>query len=49
MKDLHIIEHREFPVPDRGQQYLVNMGFNVRLAAPFRGEPVPEQYIPIHK
>lgn len=42
MKDIYVIEHRKYPVPDRGQQYLASKGFNVRLAAPFRGEPLPE-------
>jgi GMP synthase (glutamine-hydrolysing) len=42
MKDIHVIEHREFPTPDRGQRHLAERGFNVRPAAPYRGDPLPD-------
>ena len=42
MKDIFVIEHRDMPVPDRGERHLVEQGFRVRLVAPFRGEALPE-------
>ena len=42
MRDIHVIEHREFPEPDRGQRHLAKKRFNVNLVAPFRGDPMPE-------
>jgi len=42
MKDIHVIEHREFPEPDRGQLFLADKGFNICLTAPYRGEALPD-------
>jgi GMP synthase (glutamine-hydrolysing) len=39
--DIIVVEHRDMPVPDRGQRHLAEKGFNVRLAAPFRGDVLP--------
>lgn len=42
MRDILVIEHRDYPVADRGQLHLAERGFNVRRSANVRGEPLPE-------
>ncbi|MDP6404776.1 MAG: gamma-glutamyl-gamma-aminobutyrate hydrolase family protein [Alphaproteobacteria bacterium] len=42
MRDIFVVEHRDMPVPDRGQRHLAERGFRVCLVAPFRDETLPE-------
>jgi len=42
MKHVYILEHRTWPIPDRGQLHLAERGFEVRRIATFKGDAVSE-------
>ncbi|MCP5371401.1 MAG: glutamine amidotransferase [Hyphomicrobiales bacterium] len=42
MAQIIVVEHRDYPAPDRGQTHLAARGFEVRRVGPFRGEALPQ-------